>query len=334
MLLFRRVLFSQNDAYLNSNQKIALRVCGIFGGGLIVINCSYIDRYLMVERKDFIALHLFVLILLMQIATVSFGQDHIKIELWPGEVPGSSLPKEKDHISPNHENGVLRIDKVTDPMMEVYVPDSIDHNGQGIILCPGGGYYILAIDLEGSEVAEWLATMGYTVFVLHYRVPNQKEGALQDVQRAIRLVRANAADWGIDPMRLGVMGFSAGGSLAARVSTRYQEATYAHNDAVDKVSCKPDFAILIYPAYLDKGQNRTLTRELIVDTNTPSTFIFATADDKYANSALIYAQALRDAKVSVELHLLAIGGHGYGLRRGNPAAEAWPKLLSDWLSKR
>lgn len=222
---------------------------------------------------------------------------------------------------------------MTDPIITVYKPEASKNNGVGIVICPGGGYYILAIDLEGEEIAKWLSELGYTAFVLQYRVPKKQEGALMDAQRALRIVRADAKKWNVDPNKVGIMGFSAGGSLSARTSTRYNDKTYEPVDKYDKVSCKPNFTALIYPAYLDKGENRSLTPELKVDSLTSPMFIFQTADDKLGNSALVMAQALRDAKVDVELHLLAKGGHGYGLRQGNTAAETWPALMEEWLKQ-
>jgi acetyl esterase/lipase len=216
----------------------------------------------------------------------------------------------------------------------VYTPKAgVANLHTGIVVCPGGAYNILAIDLEGEEVAQWLCSLGYTAFVLQYRVPKKEAGALQDVQRAIRVVRQQAAQWHLQPERTGVMGFSAGGSLSARVSTLYDQQTYPPVDDADKLSCKPAFAALIYPAYLDKGPDRSLTPELKVIAETPPMFLFATADDTYGNSALVMAGALRDAKVPVELHFYALGGHGYGLRPGNTAAAAWPPLLEKWLKK-
>jgi acetyl esterase/lipase len=200
-------------------------------------------------------------------------------------------------------------------------------------VCPGGGYSILAVDLEGYEIAEWLNSLGFTAFVLQYRVPEKEEGALQDIQRTLRIIRSRAEEWDIDPAKLGVFGFSAGGSLSARASTRYNDTTYAPVDAADTFSCRPDFSVLIYPAYLDRGEERALTPELSVDENTPPMFLFATADDYHGNSVLVMAGALRDHEVPVELHFLAEGGHGYGLRPGNVAADTWPALAAKWLNK-
>lgn len=256
------------------------------------------------------------------------------IHLWPGTVPGETAPKQAAVQTPDTTRGVIRLTDVTDPTLTVYAPKAgVTNLHTGIVLCPGGGYRILAINLEGDEVAKWLSALGYTVFVLQYRVPGKEAGALQDVQRAIRLVKQGAKQWQIDPERTGVMGFSAGGSLSARASTLYDQNTYAAVDDADKLSCKPAFAALIYPAYLDKGPQRSLTPELAVNAQTPPTFLFATADDTYGNSALVMAGALRDANVPVELHFYAQGGHGYGLRPGNAAAEAWPVHLEKWLKK-
>jgi len=184
---------------------------------------------------------------------------------------------------------------------------------------------------EGTEIAEWLAKQGFTAFVLQYRVPKKQEGALMDIQRAIRLIRKDANIYGLKSNKLGVIGFSAGGSLSARAATHDAKKSYSPIDKTDSLSCRPDFVLLIYPAYLDQGTNRTLTPELIVNQNTPPMFIFATADDTHSNSALVMTKALRDAKVPVEMHLLAKGGHGYGLRSGNNAGEIWPKLAETWL---
>lgn len=254
------------------------------------------------------------------------------IHIWPGTVPGETAAKHAAVQTPDNSRGVTRLTDVTDPILTVYTPKAGVANLQtGIVVCPGGGYQILAINLEGEEVAQWLTSLGYTAFVLQYRVPNKESGALQDVQRAIRLVRHQAAQWQLKPERTGVMGFSAGGSLSARVSTLYGEGAYTAIDEADKQSCKPAFTALVYPAYLDKGPDRKLTPELKVNEQTPPMFIFGTADDPHGNSALVMAGALRDAKVPVELHFYAQGGHGYGLRKGNSAAEAWPVLLEKWL---
>jgi len=261
------------------------------------------------------------------------AQQHPVIHLWPGAVPGESGAKHAAVPTADSSRNVIRLTDVTDPILTVYTPKAGAPNlHTAIVVCPGGGYSILAINLEGYEIAQWLCGQGYTAFVLQYRVPQKEKGALQDVQRAIRLVRSRAREWQLDT-HVGVLGFSAGGSLGARAATLYEQHNYMPEDEADALSCRPDFAVLIYPAYLDNGPHRTLTPELAVNGKTPPMFLFATADDPYGNSALVMAGALRDAKVPVELHFLALGGHGYGLRQGNIAAETWPGLLEKWLKQ-
>ena len=272
---------------------------------------------------------LFIFIL----SQVSSAQQKVMIKLWPDTVPGETDAKHAPVVTDNTSGNVTRITDITDPAMIVFPAKSGNNNGAGVVVCPGGGYSILAIDKEGYEIAAWLNKLGFTAAVLQYRVPQKQEGALQDVQRAIRIMRSKAAKWNMDSGKLGVMGFSAGGSLSARASTLYNEKKYPGVDEKDDLSCRPDFALLIYPAYLDQGENRSLTPELKVNENTPPTFIFQTADDRLANSSLVYAGALRDAKVPVELHLIPAGGHGYGMRPGNKAAETWPELAKKWLKE-
>ncbi|MEZ2446053.1 alpha/beta hydrolase [Chitinophaga sp. RCC_12] len=272
-----------------------------------------------------------VILLMMLGVNTTISAQQQKIHLWPAAVPGETAAKQTAKVTPDGSNHVTRLTDVTDPVLEVFPADAANSNGAGVIICPGGGYNILAINLEGYEVAAWLNKLGYTAFVLQYRVPKKEAGALQDAQRAIRLVRSMASEWKLQPDKIGMMGFSAGGSLTARASVQYNVHTYTPVDKADSLSARPAFSALIYPAYLDKGENRSLTPELKLTSETPSMFLFATADDTYGNSALVMAGALRDAKVPVELHFYAKGGHGYGLRNGNPAGEAWPLLMEKWL---
>ena len=274
---------------------------------------------------------LFVVITITMLSISCYSQNQKPVYLWPENVPGETGSKHDPVQTPNKERDVIRLTDVTNPSFLVFKPTKEKNNGAGVIVCPGGGYEILAINLEGYEIADWLTKQGFTAFVLQYRVPKKQEGALMDAQRAIRVIRNNAANYGLKPHHLGIMGFSAGGSLSARAATMFSKKTYSPVDKADSLACRPDFALLIYPAYLDLGNNRALTPELTVDQKTPPMFLFATADDTYSNSALVMATALRDAKVPVELHILANGGHGYGLRQGNIAAETWPKLAEIWL---
>ncbi len=245
-----------------------------------------------------------------------YAQQREVITVWPGQVPDATGPKAPHVLSDNKSRNVTRIATVTNPVLHVYRPsDQVADKRTGIIVCPGGGYNILAVDLEGHEVAAWLAGLGYTAFVLEYRVPQQRDAALEDLKESFRLVRSRASEFNISGQRVGAIGFSAGGSLVARAG------------AVSS------FSLLIYPAYLDQGEQKSVSPELQVSGIFPSAFIFCTADDVHGNSGLVMAGALRDAKVPVELHFYAEGGHGYGLRNGNRAAEVWPELAANWLQR-
>ena len=270
-------------------------------------------------------------VILALVLTLSFqalsSQDMDTLFLWPGDVPGEDAPKHPAVETDNKEGNTIRLTDVTDPILVAVKPDPDRANGSAVIVCPGGGYNILSIDKEGYEIAEWLAGLGYEAYVLYYRVPQKQEGALQDVQRAIRIIRRRMDGQGT----VGVLGFSAGGSLAARAATRFGVNTYDAVDVADQLSCRPDFSVLIYPAYLDKGPDRSLTPELTITDDTPPVFIFGTADDKHGNSALVMAGALRDAGIPIDIHMLSKGGHGYGMRKGNIAGETWPVLCETWL---
>jgi acetyl esterase/lipase len=273
------------------------------------------------------------LFFLMLLTVCSFSQNNTLVYLWPEKVPGEVKEKQPPVIAASKNDNVLRYSEVTDPAIEVRLADPANTNGCGVIVCPGGGYNILAYDKEGTEIATWLNKLGYSAFVLQYRVPDKRDGALQDVQRAVRIVRENANHWKLDPEKIGVMGFSAGGSLSARASILFNKKTYRPVDKADSLSCRPSFTMLIYPAYLDQGPNQTLTPELQLNKEVPGMFIFQTADDPYGNSALVMATSLRNAKIPVEMHLMPSGGHGYGLRPGLTASEMWPKLAGNWLNK-
>ncbi len=251
--------------------------------------------------------------------------------LWPDEVPGSSLPKNPPVQTPDTSRGIIRLTNITNPLLEVFESEASHKNGGALIIAPGGAYQYLAYNFEGTPIAKWLNTLGYTAFVLQYRTPDKELEALYDIQRAIRVVRGNAEKWGIDTDKIGVIGFSAGGSLSARASTRFEEDLYDHIDELDKISARPDFAILIYPAYLDRGRNKSLTPEITLDVDVPPIFIFATVDDPYTSSSLVFAKALYEEGLKYELHVYPEGGHGFGLRKGNSAAETWPGLVEQWL---
>lgn len=260
------------------------------------------------------------LFMLLLLGGVSTSAQNETIHIW-----NEMKDKGASTYDSTTEKGVIRITKVECPTLEVFTPSS-SNNGKAVVVCPGGGYNLLAYDKEGTEIAQWLNTLGYTAYVLAYRVPNNKNEALLDAQRAIRIVRSRHKD-----AQIGIIGFSAGASLSARTATRFNEELYTESKKLAGISTRPDFAILIYPAYLDEGENHTLTLELSLSAETPPMFIFSAADDYYANSALVMAQALRFNNTPVELHLYPTGGHGYGMR--TDIGKVWPQLVEKWLKK-
>ena len=267
------------------------------------------------------------------------------IPLWPGRSPGETvvLPPEADTTKPKDEliagRRVIRLGHVSDPTIAIYAPAPGNNTGATVLVCPGGGYHILAMDLEGTEVCEWLNSIGVTAVLLKYRVPERHgqpryAAPLQDAQRALGLVRRRAAELGVDPHRIGVLGFSAGGHLAAALSNNHAGRTYAAIDDADEVSCRPDFCVLIYPGYLvDEKNNNVVRPELSVNAaNTPPTFLAMAEDDPvHVENALYYYVALKNAKVPAELHVYPSGGHGYGLRRTDKTVTTWPDRVADWL---
>ncbi|MBI1839429.1 MAG: alpha/beta hydrolase [Verrucomicrobia bacterium] len=268
------------------------------------------------------------------------------LDLWPQTAPGEKgdMPAEADTTKSTDGlvagKRLIRLGNVSKPTMTIYRPKPDKDTGAAVVVCPGGGYHILAIDLEGTEVCEWLNSIGVTAALLKYRVPSRPGlekhvPPLQDAQRAISLLRQRAGEWGVDPGRIGVLGFSAGGHLAAAVSTAPDRA-YPPMDDADKASSLPDFTVLIYPGYLTvKEEGDKVSPELKITASTPPTFIVITQDDPVrVESALHYALALQSAKASLELHVYPRGGHGYGLRRTAEAVTTWPDRATDWLRGR
>jgi acetyl esterase/lipase len=250
--------------------------------------------------------------------------------VWPeGKMPGTSTPKAEAEVPRN--DGFLRITNVSQPTLGLFpAPRDDGKPTPAVIICPGGGYRYTVMDKEGSAIAEWLNKAGISGLVLKYRTPSNREGALQDVQRAISLTRANAAAWNIDPEKVGVIGFSAGGNLAAKASTRFEDRTYPSIDKIDEQSCRPDFAVLVYPAYLDdkKGQ---VAQDLNLEVKIPPTFIVHSEDDKnHVVGSKIYSAALTERKLAHEFKLYPTGGHGYGLH-SEGEARAWPGAALQWF---
>ena len=261
----------------------------------------------------------------MLLAAPAWAQESER-NIWPDKRPAEVVLKKGKMKQTMGEDDILRIQQMPVPTLQKF-PVVKSPKGKVVIVCPGGGYQILAVNHEGTEIAQWLNALGYTAYVLRYRVPDNREGALQDVQRAIRIARAENPG-----KQVGVMGFSAGARLTARAATRFQSPSYTATDETDTQSARPDFAALIYPAYMDEGEHHTLTPELTITEQTPPFFVFQTADDHYGNSALVISQALRNHKIPVQLHIYEKGGHGYGLRANlAEAASKWPKLMEEWL---
>lgn len=261
------------------------------------------------------------------------------IKLFPEGVPGETIHlEEKENRDGNKvaKEAVLRITDVSEPTISIYEAPEELASGSAVIVCPGGGYNILAYDLEGDEVCLWLNELGITAILLKYRVPRREgkekhEAPLQDLQRAISYIRSNADFYNIDSDRIGVMGFSAGAHLAVMGSTAYEKRTYPLLEKIDKYSCRPNFSLLIYPAYLD-GENFGLAPEIVVTSKTPPTLLIQSEDDKsYINSSLFYYYALKEAGVPAWMHLYSKGGHGYGLRDTGAEVNSWPDRAEDWF---
>ncbi|MDX1948117.1 MAG: alpha/beta hydrolase [Pirellulaceae bacterium] len=266
-------------------------------------------------------------------STVLAAAEPEVLSLWPKDPPGESPmgPEAEMPARPGQKGNVIRLTNINRPTLTVYRPEK--PNGAAVIICPGGGYSILAWDLEGTEVAEWLNKLGVTGIVLKYRVPAKepRTAPQQDVQRAVALVRSKRDQWQLDPERIGVLGFSAGGNLAARACLQYSKRLYDAVDAADQASCRPDFGVLIYPAYLadDAGQ---LKPEFAPTSQAPPIFFAHAYDDgvKAENSIALFL-ALKQAKVPAELHVYSTGGHGFGLRPSEHPVSTWPDRCRDWL---
>jgi acetyl esterase/lipase len=278
---------------------------------------------------------------------------HRQIPIWPGAVPDGA-PTTKPEFVEQAENLVggkpwLDVQEVAQPTMTVYSPQGTN-TGAAVIVFPGGGYMILAIDLEGTEICEWLASRGITAVLLKYRVPGsgphwdpdckchrdpRAPMALEDAQRTVGLVRAHAAEWHVNPRQIGVLGFSAGGHLVADVSTHWSKRVYPAVDAADTQSCRPDFAVALYPGHMREKTTREfqLNPTIPVTGETPPTFLLQAVDDPVdpVENSLVYYLALKKAGVPVEYHLYAHGGHAFGLRRTSSAITRWPELVETWL---
>jgi acetyl esterase/lipase len=286
-----------------------------------------------------------VVSLLVVISPVHGSEPVTTIDLWPGRPPGETkkLPAEVDTTQDSDPliagRRVARIGNVSTPQLLVYQPPSGTQNGTAIVICPGGGHHILAYDLEGTEVAQWLQSIGVTGIVLKYRVPARDSqrrwsAAVQDAQRAVSLVRTRAAEWEIDPERIGILGFSAGGQTAALTACLGDERQYDPVDDGDKRSSRPDFAILIYAGGLVSEGNTALGAHVRVSDEAPPTFFVHAQDDRvHPANSLLLALALKHVGVPVEVHLYATGGHGFGLRKTHEPCTTWPARCEEWMRR-
>lgn len=277
------------------------------------------------------------------------------LKLWPATPP---LQKEMDLKEEVVQEGILRISNVQEPLIEVFLPTTQVATGEAVVIFPGGGYGILAYDWEGTDFAKWLNSQGIAGIVVKYRLPTSKslidpkEVPLMDAQRAMRLVRYHASDWNINPSKVGVMGFSAGGHLASTLSTQYAHELDRTKDAIDKLSARPDFSILVYPVitfnerFTHGGSRKNLlgdtpskelidrfSNELQVDENTPKTFLVHAQDDQAVplENSTLYYQALHSKGVESSLHIYPKGGHGFAFGRSRGAVENWTEVLLDWI---
>jgi acetyl esterase/lipase len=277
---------------------------------------------------------------------------HTQVPIWPGTMPDAQPFAGPENVAAVKKLVAGRpwvwVSDVSSPTMTVYAPKG-KNTGVAVVVFPGGGFEGLAIDLEGTEVCDWLTSKGVTCVLLKYRVPSlpydwhckcrpddlaKSTQALEDAQRTVGLVRFRAAEWHIDPHKIGVLGFSAGGYLVAEISTDFERRLYAPVDAADKESCRPDFAVGIYPGHLWVGGDAYgLNPNVAVTRQTPQTFLVQAEDDNVdgVNQSVAYYIALKSAGVPVELHLYAHGGHAFGLRRTKLPITGWPQLVETWL---
>ena len=285
------------------------------------------------------------------VCAVNGAEEPLVLPVWPGAVPGDSGTIGPERVRAPSEaptKNAKWITNVTKPTVTIFRPARDKNTGAAMVICPGGGYWNLAWDLEGEEVAAWLNTAGVTAVVLKYRVPRRPgqpeplpaPGPLLDAQRAVSLVRSRAEEWEIDPKRIGIGGFSAGGHLAAATATHFDRRGYEPLDEIDKVSCRPDFAIAVYPGYLIaqhpagvETNKNILAPYIRIPTETPPIFLVHASDDTMAgaeNCAVMYL-ALKKANVATELHIYARGGHGFGVRSSNLPCSTWTDRCLAWL---
>jgi len=284
------------------------------------------------------------------VAWSAAGAEPLVVEIWPGKAPDESgnIGAERFRMSPALDRKQVEVTEstrmitdVTKPTLTIYRPAKEKETGTAILICPGGGYWNLYWQLEGEEVAEWLNSLGATGIILKYRVPRrpdepQGEPArrpLADAQRAVSLVRSKAGEWGINPERIGIVGFSVGGHPSKKTTTSFEKRSYEPVDDVDKISCRPDFAIPVYSGYLKAKDKDELAPGLRIPTGTPPVFLAHGGDDIVSppeNSVLMYL-ALKRAGVPAELHIYATAAHDFGVRKSDRPCSTWTESCANWL---
>jgi acetyl esterase/lipase len=291
------------------------------------------------------------LVIAMGVAWPAVGANKpVVVEIWPGKAPEESgdIGKETVHMSPELDRKQVEVTEstrlvtnVTRPTLTIYRPAKDKDTGTAILICPGGGYWNLYWQLEGEEVAAWLNSIGVTGIILKYRVPRRPDEVkgeparrpLQDAQRAVRLVRSNAGEWGIKPQQIGMVGFSAGGHLAIATATSFDQRTYEPVDDLDKISCRPDFAIGVYSGYLKAKDKDEIAGGLRIPAGTPPIFLAHGGDDIISppeHSVLMYL-ALKKAGVPAELHIYATAAHDFGVRASDHPCSTWTQACTTWL---
>lgn len=269
----------------------------------------------------------------------SAAEPTATLDLWPGRPPGQTVePADEKVIPPKNDKDITRITDVTRPSISVYKPPKEKDTGAAVVICPGGGYHILAIEHEGEDIADWFNSIGVTGIILKYRVPwnrtkDPNPAPLQDAQRAMRLARQNAEKWNIDPQRIGMLGFSAGGNLTGWAGTNFDSNAYDKVDEADELSCRPDFLMLIYPAYfVDHANENHLDSRIRVNETTPPAILIQTEDDSVnVENSIYFYLAMKHAKVPAEMHIYPSGGHGYGLRKSDHTVSTWPDRAETWM---
>ncbi len=295
------------------------------------------------------------LIICLNFMTINIIAQPITLKLWPDGIPGSKTDAGYVEKITNEAGRTIRCERVTNPDLTIFLPSGDNANGAAVLICPGGGYGALAFDHEGNAIAKWLNDNGIAGIILKYRLPSDRimtdksVGPLQDAQEAMRIIRRNAVDWKINPGKIGVIGFSAGGHLASTLSTHYNETVY---QVKDNTSARPDFSLLIYPVVSfdstithrgtrnnliglrpDESQVKRFSNELQITKETPPAFLVHSADDNAVPvmNSIRYFSGLQKNKIPVELHVFQKGGHGYGLSPNGGTESSWPDLCIKWL---